>query len=101
MKLVGADGWPQRKLYAARAAALVAAFGEAQGLDPHDMALVRPALMGLLHEEAAAHATAWRRIVPAPDGAAHLELLTGQVRSPAVSRRLLPSPAFSDLPFLL
>ena len=68
MRLVGADGYPKRRLYASHAHALVRAFIEARGYDEHDAALLRPALMGLLHEEAAAHPTSWRRVFPPPTG---------------------------------
>ena len=68
MRLVGADGWPKRRLYTAQAAELVATFAEQQGYDEHDISVVRPALMSLLHEEMAAHPTGWQRIFPPPVG---------------------------------
>ena len=69
MRLVGADGWPKRPLYTSRARALVHAFTQGRGYDEHDVALVMPVLMALLHEEAAAHPTNWKRIFPPPLGA--------------------------------
>jgi hypothetical protein len=69
MRLVGADGWPKRPLYTSRARALVHAFTQGRGYDEHDVALVMPVLMALLHEEAAAHPTNWKRVFPPPLGA--------------------------------
>ena len=72
MRIVGADGWPKRPLYTQHATELVAAFGRARGYDEHDLALVKPALKELLHEEVASYSSSWRRIwpplaKPAPD----------------------------------
>ena len=69
MRLVGADGWPKRPLYTSRARALVHAFTQGRGYDEHDVEMVSPVLMALLHEEAAAHPTSWRRVFPPPLGA--------------------------------
>ena len=69
MRLVGADGWPKRPLYTSRARALVHAFTQGRGYDEHDVEMVSPMLMALLHEEAAAHPTSWRRVFPPPLGA--------------------------------
>lgn len=64
MRVLGADGWPKRQLYEGRAASLIGGFVEAQGFDEHDEAILRPPLMQLIHEEAAAYPTSWYRIFP-------------------------------------
>ena len=64
MRVLGADGWPKRQLYEGRAAKLVGGFVAAQGFDGHDEAIVRPPLMQLIHEEAAAYPTSWYRVFP-------------------------------------
>jgi hypothetical protein len=75
MRLVGADGWPKRKLYSQQAADLVNAFIAAQNFDEHDASLIKPALKELLHEEVAASPTAWKRIFPSANGDSHGALL--------------------------
>lgn len=70
LRVVGADGWPKRRLYTERAKRLVHAFADAQAYDAHDLAIVQPALLELLHEEVAAHPTSWRRVFP-PSPATH------------------------------
>jgi hypothetical protein len=71
MRIVGADGWPKRPLYAADAAELVNAFLRERGYDEHDSGLLKPALKELLHEEVSATSTSWKRIFPEPFGLAH------------------------------
>ena len=54
---------------------LVSAFGEARGFDEHDLALLKPALKELRHEEVAVHPTAWTRIFPSAHGQEHTRLV--------------------------
>ena len=66
MRLVGADGWPKKSLYAESANELVSEFGRARGYDEHDLGMLTPTLKELLHEESASYATSWTRIFPPP-----------------------------------
>ena len=75
MRLVGADGWPKRPLYAQDVADMVHAFLEESGYDEHDASMLKPALKELLHEEVSLEGTAWRRIFPEPFGLGHEALM--------------------------
>jgi len=66
MRVVGADGWPRRPLYAEQAAKLVDAYIASREYDEHDIQVLKPMLKELIHEEVAAHPTAWKRIYPPP-----------------------------------
>jgi hypothetical protein len=75
MRVLGADGFPKHELYGNLFIELVDAYCHEQGYDEHDSNLVRPALLTMLHEEAAASSTAWRRIIPSAEGYTHLGYL--------------------------
>lgn len=75
LRVLGADGWPKRPLYEGRASRLIDGFVAEQGLDAHDEAVVRPPLLELMHEEAAAFPTSWYRVFPDALASAQMERL--------------------------
>ena len=75
MRVIGADDFPKRPLYASHAANLVNRFLNTEGYDEHDGALIKDALLSTIHEEVAAFPTSWVRIFPHQLHFGHEQLL--------------------------